>query len=149
MELWTRTRLGGGLTPPVQTPNPKAKRAGYTAQDEVLREHVLERLADRMHAKKGGPTSYLGVHDPVTVDGKRYGGDNRMDAIAEKLHDASDLRAQAGEMRLDISHNPHELEIGLIDRYPDLKSEYEQLDRLSKGLRVDEYEHLAISPQRK
>ena len=72
-----------------------------------------------------------------------------MDAIAEKLHDASDLRAQAGKKRLDISHNPHELEIGFIDRYPDLKTEYRQLDRLSKGLRVDQYEHLAISPERK
>ena len=87
---------------------PKAKTAGYTAQDEVLRQHVLERLADQMHAKKGDPTSYLGVHDSVTVDGKRYGGGNRrMDAIAEKLHDASDLRAQAGKKRLDISHKPH------------------------------------------
>lgn len=137
------------VEPPVPVEPPKAKRAGYTAQDEVLHEHVLEILADQMHAKKGGPTSYLGVHDPVTVDGKRYGGGNRMDAIAEKLHDASDLRAQARKPRLDISHNPHELEIDFINRYPDLKAEYKQLDSLTKFLQVDEYEHLAISPKRK
>jgi hypothetical protein len=135
--------------PPVETPKPKRKRAGYTAQDEMLHQHVLERLAEQVHAKKADPTSYLCVHDSATVNGKRYGGGNRMDQIAEKLHDASDLRAQARKKRLDISHNPHELEINLIHRYDDLRAEYERLDKLSKFEQVDEYEHLDISPERK
>jgi hypothetical protein len=146
-----------GVRPPVE-PHPPAEPAGMEAmhirtgrqvEDAELRKHVLEQLAERVRGADADPTEFLGVHGPVTVHGKGFGGRNSFRAIAERLEKVSTLRVQRRKKPLVLRWDPDEVQSGFIFRHEDLKAGYDKLKAIRTGTRLPaEFERLNLSPKR-
>lgn len=129
------------------------RRTGAQVEKQEIKKYVLEVKKEELQGIKRDPTEFLAVHEKVTIRKQQVGGNSDFTSIAKELDNASNLRVQASKAPLPL--NPKKIdallkegEINFIKRHPDLDQIYTQLDDLTKGKTVPEFENLQLTQKR-